>query len=168
MSARASCGLRTAASAALLATLGLLPACSQRSAPSAVETFSAKAAADSLWSGYAHASDEKDPEGFAKLFTEDAVVEFSGAPRVRGRDAIKIFLASHYVDIDPTGLRIEPDEIRVSGDAAIQSGDFEEHFIEKDKEMTEYGRFILVMDRDDKGTWKIRRLMAIADSTTAD
>jgi len=154
--------------AGIAASLAAFSACSRQSAPSAVQTFSAKAAVDSLWSGYAHASDEKDPEGFARLFTEDAVVDYSGAPTVRGRDAIKMFLVSHYVDIDATGLRIEPDEIRVSGSTAIQSGDFEEHFIEKDKEKTEYGRFVLVVEQGDKGVWKIRRLMAIADSVTAD
>ncbi|MGH7680467.1 MAG: nuclear transport factor 2 family protein [Candidatus Eiseniibacteriota bacterium] len=164
MTARASRGIFAAALAALL----LLPACNQHSTPSAVETFSAKAAVDSLWSGYAHASDEKDAEGFAKLFTEDAAVDYSGAPTVRGRDAIKLFLTSHYEKIDPTGLRIEPDEIRVSGETAIQSGAYEERFIEGNKEMTEYGRFVLVAEGDGKGAWKIRRLMAITDSTAAD
>lgn len=158
------------AAAAALAAAGLLSlsACTRQSAPSAVESLTAKAAVDSLWSGYAHASDEKDPEGFAKLFTDDAVVDYSGAPTARGRDAITTFLISLYIDIDPTGLRVEADDTRVSGSTAIQSGVFMEHFIEKDTAKTEYGRFVLVAERGDKGVWKIRRLMAIADSTTAD
>ena len=143
-------------------------ACGRQSAPSAVESLTAKAAVDSLWSGYAHASDEKDPERFAKLFTDDAVVDYSGVPTARGRDAITTFLTSLYIDIDPTGLRIEPDETRVSGSTAVQSGAFQEHYIEKNTAKTEYGRFVLVAERGDKDTWKIRRLMAIVDSTTAD
>jgi uncharacterized protein (TIGR02246 family) len=156
--------------AAVLAAAGLLSfsACTRQSAPSAVESLTAKAAVDSLWSGYAHASDEKDPEGFAKLFTDDAVVDYSGAPTARGRDAIVTFLTSLYIDIDPTGLRIEPDETRVSGSTAVQSGAFQEHFIEKNMAKTEHGRFVLVAERGDKDIWKIRRLVAIVDSTTAD
>lgn len=160
--------LFAAYAAAAFVALTLAPACSQQSAPSAVQSLEAKAAVDSLWAGYAHASDEKDPEGFGPLFTEDAVLDYSGVPTVRGREAIKIFLASLYVDIDPTGLRIEPDDTRVSGSTTVQSGVFMEHFIEKDTEKTEYGRFVLIAERGDGAKWKIRRLMAVADSTTAD
>ena len=152
----------------LAAGLLSLPACTRQSAPSAVESLTAKAAVDSLWSGYAHASDEKDSNGFAKLFTEDAVVDYSGAPTARGRDAITAFLTSLYAHIDPTGLRIEPDETRVSGSTAVQSGVFQEHYIDQNKQRTEYGRFVLVAERGDKDAWKIRRLIAIVDSTTAD
>lgn len=158
------------AAATVLAAMALLslPACTRQSAPSAVESLTAKAAVDSLWSGYAHASDEKDSEGFAKLFTDDAVVDYSGAPTARGRDAITTFLISLYSHIDPTGLRVEPDETKVSGSTAVQSGTFKEHYIDQDKERTEYGRFVLVAERGDKDMWRIHRLVAIVDSTTTD
>ncbi len=152
------------AAAALLS----LPACTRQSAPSAVESLTAKAAVDSLWSDYVHAAKEKDPNGFAKLFTDDAVVDFSGSPTARGRDAIATFLTSLSASIDPTALRVVPDETRVSGSTAIQSGAFQEDYIDQSKQRTEYGRFVMIAEQGDKDTWKIRRLIAIVDSTTAD
>jgi uncharacterized protein (TIGR02246 family) len=150
--------------AAALALL-ILPACTGQRAPSAIQTLEVKAAVDSLWAGYAHASDQKDAAAFGKLFTEDAVLVYSNAATAHGREQIQAFLASRYAGIDPTGLRIEPDETKVSGSVAVQSGDFQERFIEKNVERTNFGRFVLVAEAGTEGSWRIRRLVAIEDST---
>jgi len=150
---------------ALLVILAAVPACRKETTPSAFESLSVKAVIDSLWTGYAHASDTKDAAAFGALFTEDATVTYSGVPTVHGRDAIQAFLVKLYADIDPTGLRVEPDETRVSGTLAVQSGKFQENFNEKGEEKTEYGRYVLVVEKGDGEAWKIRGLTAIADST---
>src|SRR6185295_13789761 len=112
---------------ALLA-LAIIPACGPQTMRSAVGTLEVKAAVDSLWSAYAHASDRKDAGAFGALFTEDAVLVSAGVPTVHGRQAIQERLVSMYADLDPTGLRVEADETRVSGTIAVQSGTFEESF----------------------------------------
>ena len=146
--------------------LALIPACERGTTPSPVTTLEVKAAVDSLWSGYAHASDRKDGTAFGALFVEDATLVYSGAPTARGRDAIQTFLVSLYADVDPTGLRIEPDETRVSGSMAIQSGTFEEDFLEKGRiDRTKYGRYVLVAEQGKDRVWKIRRLVTITDMT---
>ena len=150
---------------AILAILALIPACTKETTPSAVEALEVKAAVDSLWAGYAHASDRKDAAAFGALFTEDATLVFSGATTVRGRGAIQTFLVSLYADVDPTGLRIEPDETKVSGPIAVQSGTFKESFLEKGVSKTEYGRFVLLAEQGKDRGWRIRRLAAMADST---
>jgi len=145
--------------------LALIPACAGQPTPSAFESLAAKAAIDTLWTGYAHASDRKDAAAFGALFTEDATLVYSGAPTVRGRDQIQTFLASLYADVDPTGLRIVPEETRVSGPIAVQSGAFEESFNETGIAKTEYGRYVLLAEQGEGHEWRIKRIVAIADST---
>lgn len=148
-----------------LMVLTLLPACGTQSTRSAVGALEVKAAVDSLWARYAHASDRKEAAAFGALFTEDATLVCSGAPTVHGREAIQTFLISMYADVDPTGLRVEPDETRVTDSIAIQAGKLEESFIEKGVARTMYGRFVLVAELGADKSWRIRRLVGIADST---
>jgi len=148
-----------------LLILALVPACGTQSTRSAVGALEVKAAVDSLWAGYAHASDRKDAAAFGALFTEDATLVCSGAPTVHGREAIQTFLVSMYADVDPTGLRVEPDETRVSEAMAVQAGKLQESFIEKGDPKLMYGRFVLVAELGTDRAWRIRRLVAIADST---
>ena len=152
-------------SLALLILAGI-PACKMRASSSPVATLEVKAAIDSLWAGYAHASDRRDAAAFGALFTEDATLLYSGVPTVRGREAIQTHLASLYSGIDATGLRIVPDETKVSGSMAVQGGTFEESFLQKDKPMMQLGRFTLAAEMEGR-SWKIMRLTAIVDSTVA-
>ncbi len=155
------------APALALLVLALIPACGTQTMRSAVGTLEVKAAVDSLWSGYAHASDRKDAAAFGALFTEDAALVYPGVPTVRGRQAIQERLVSIYAGIDPTGLRVEADETRVSGTIALQSGTFEESFNEKSAAQTRYGRFVLIAEPERERSWKIRRLFVVIDSTVA-
>ena len=146
---------------------GLFSACAPQTSRSPVTTLAIKAAIDSLWTGYAHASDRRDAAAFGALFTEDATLMYSGAPTARGREAIRTYLASLYSGIDATGLRVVPDETRVSGLFAVQGGTFEGTFLQKDKSMMELGRYTLVAEMQPDHAWKIARLTAIVDSTVA-
>ncbi|HKW50834.1 MAG TPA: SgcJ/EcaC family oxidoreductase [Candidatus Eisenbacteria bacterium] len=150
-----------------LICLAVIPACGQQTMRSAVGTLEVKAAVDSLWSGYAHASDRKDAAAFGALFTEDAALVYTGVATVRGRQAVQERLVSMYADIDPTGLRVEADETRVSGTMAIQTGTFEESFNEKSAAKTRFGRFALIAESERERSWKIRRLFVVVDSTVA-
>lgn len=158
-------GAALRAVALLLAIGALIPACAKQTTPSAFEALSVKASIDSLWTAYAHASDRKDADAFGAFFTEDAVLVHTGAATVRGREAIQTFLASRYADIDPTGLKVDAEETKVSGPIAVQSGTFEENFLEKGAERTRYCRYVLLTEQGDDRAWKIRRLAAITDST---
>lgn len=130
----------------------------------ALEISVVKTSIDSLWTMYATASDQRDSIAFESLFTEDAALVFSNAPTVHGRRAIGEFLAKLYAPIDATGFRVVPEELKVSGYLAAQSGTFEERFLQDGVEKTEYGRFVLIAERGSDKSWRIRRLAAIADS----
>ena len=143
----------------------LVSACAREAGPSAFNALSVKASMDSLWTKYATAADRRDSTAFGELFTEDGSLVFDGAPTVRGRDAIRSFLRSLYASIDATGMRVSQEDLQVSGAMAVQSGAFEESFIEGGKEKTEFGRFALIAEQDKGGAWRIRRLVALTDST---
>ena len=130
----------------------------------ALQVSEVKASIDSLWTMYATASDQRDAIAFESLFMEDGVLVFSNAPTVRGRKEIGEFLAELYKPIDATGMRVVPEDLKVSGPLAAQSGTFEERFTEGDAAKTEYGRFVMIAERGSDKTWRIRRLTAIADS----
>jgi uncharacterized protein (TIGR02246 family) len=150
----------------VFAPLLLLPACAKQEAPSAVQALTVRAAIDSLWAGYARASDQKDAAAFGQLFTEDATLARSNAPTVRGREDIQRYLAATYKDVDPTGLRVESEDTMVAGSTAVQTGMIQERFAENGGERTTYGRYVVVASQESDGAWRIRRLFGIADSTT--
>lgn len=148
----------------LLLLLALASGCGPGTQTSAVSVFEAKAAVDSLWEDYAAAARAKDAAAFGKLFVEDAAVDFTGAPTARGREAIAAFLAKLYEGASMTGVRVQADETRAEGSLAVQSGSFEERYIQKGAEHTDYGRYVLVAERGSDRAWRIRRLVALADS----
>ncbi|HEX7077909.1 MAG TPA: nuclear transport factor 2 family protein [Candidatus Eisenbacteria bacterium] len=149
----------------LLLVLAVVPSCGGNNLDTALEAAKAKSAIDSLWTRYAVASDQHDAIGFESLFIEDGTLVYDRAPTVNGRRAIGAFLDSLYRGVDATGLRIVPEDLQVSGTLAAQCGTFEESFNEAGKPKTEYGRFVLIADRGSDQTWRIRRLVALADST---
>ena len=148
-----------------LLILTVAAGCASNDVDSALQAAKAKASIDSLWTRYAVASDQRDAAAFGKLFTEQATLVYSGAATVHGRKEIGDFLALLYTGVDATGLRVTPEELKASGSLAVQSGAFEEHFIEADSQKTEYGRYTLLAERGADKAWLIRRLIAIADST---
>jgi uncharacterized protein (TIGR02246 family) len=147
-----------------LLILALVPSCATNDVDSALQAARAKASIDSLWTRYALASDQRDAAAFAEIFTDDATIVFAGAPSVHGRRAIGDFLAARSKDIDATGLRVLPEELKAAGSLAAQGGTFERRFIEADSQKTEYGRYVLIAERGADKSWRIRRLMGVADS----
>ena len=149
----------------VLAILAFLPSCAGPNLDTAMQAAQAKGSIDSLWSGYAVAADRRDETAFRSLFTDDAILDFSGAPSVTGKSAIASFLRERYTPIDETGFKVTPDDLKASGDLATQGGTFEERFTEADVPKIEYGRYVLVAEKGSDSAWRIRRLMAVADST---
>lgn len=155
--------------ALLLAILvAVVPACgTQGQLDTTVQAATVRASLDSLWSQYAVAADQRDSIAFGALFHDDAVIVFSGAPTISGRSAIEQFLVSLYGPVDVTKLRVTVDDLRVHGPLAVETGTFEESYTEAGAPKVEVGRFTLVAEPDAKKQWRIRRLVALADSVQA-
>ena len=154
----------------LLGLVALAVALASCSATSDLDTASqaanAKAAIDTLWIHYAEAADRRDPILFESIFTEDATVVFSNAATVTGRPAVQEFLSSLYASVDVTNFRVVPEDMKVVGGLAAQSGTFQEEFTEEGQSKVEAGRYTLLAEQASDKSWRIHRLTAIADSTT--
>lgn len=149
----------------LLVLVAFVPACGGPNLDTAMQAAQAKSSLDSLWASYAVAADQRDEIAFESLFSAEAMLDFTGAPTVTGKSAIGAFLKERYTPIDETGFKVTPDDLKASGDLAAQAGTFEERFTEGGVPKIEYGRFVLVAEKGSEGAWRIRRLMAVADST---
>src|SRR5262245_33162108 len=101
-----------------LAAMLLLAACAQQSGH---DTAGDKAALDTTAGGWEKAYNEKNAEGVAALYSEDAQLLPPGAPVVNGRAAIRDFWAN---DIAAAGMpvTIKSDATEVGGDWAWRSG----------------------------------------------
>jgi len=157
--------MRTAALILGLATL--LSACS-RDMDKTIQAASVKESLDSLWTQFAVAAYQRDSLGFGALFQEDAALAFPHAPTVTGRSAIEQFLAAHYRGIDVTAFRVTPEDLTVNGTLAAQAGSYEQEYLEGGAKKTESGRFSLIAEQDPHHAWKIRRLLAMADTVRAE
>jgi hypothetical protein len=154
--------MRFAALCSLL--IVLIPACSNQNMDATIESAGVQATLDTLWTRYADAADRRDSLAFGDLFHPEAALVFSSVPTVMGRVGIQQFLAALYTGVDVTAFRITPQDLRVQGSLAVQSGTFEEDYLESGALKMEVGRFVLVAERGDDKAWRIRRLMAMADS----
>ena len=63
-----------------------------------------------------------------------------------------------------TRFRVVVDDLRVHGPLAVETGAYEEDYSEGGVPKTEVGRFTLIAERDAGKGWRIRRLVALADS----
>jgi uncharacterized protein (TIGR02246 family) len=145
--------------------LAIVPACgTQQQLDTTVQAATVRASLDSLWAQYAVSADQRDSLGFAALFFDDATLVVSNAPTITGRAAIEEFLVTLYTGVDVTALRVVPDDLRVHGPLAVETGTFEEDYTEAGTPKTQVGRFVLIAEPDARRAWKIRRMVAMADS----
>ena len=142
----------------------MAPACGGPSLDTTVQAAAVRTTLDTLWTEYADAADRRDSVAFGGLFLEDAALVFSGAPTVTGRQAIQQFLVGLYSGIDVTRFRVTPDDLRIHGPLAVETGAFEQDYTQEGAPKTEVGRFALIAERGGDKEWRIRRLVALADS----
>jgi len=152
--------------ALILVLAALLSACS-RDMDKTIQAANVKESLDSLWTQFAVAADQRDSLAFGALFEEDAALALPHTPTVTGRSAIEQFLAAHYRGIDVTAFRVTPEDLTVDGTLAAQAGSYEQDYIEGSATKTETGRFTLIAELDTHHAWKIRRLLAMADTVRA-
>lgn len=145
--------------------IAVVPACgTQQQLDTTVQAATVRSSLDSLWAQYAVAADQRDSLGFGALFFDDASLVFSNAPTISGRAGIDEFLVALYTPVDVTALRVIPDDLRVHGPLAVETGSFEEEYTEAGTPKTEAGRFVLIAEPDAKKAWRVRRLVMMADS----
>ena len=138
-------------------------ACSQPSRPSAGE---ATAGIDSLTARLVHAYRSHDPQAYAALYTDTAVFEWPAFNTVRGPTALAAMARANWASLRDMDLRLTVATRRVAPDHATEFGAFEQSWRDSSgARMTEFGRYVSFLVRQENGSWRMDRFFGFEDST---
>jgi ketosteroid isomerase-like protein len=147
-----------------IASLGIAClACVQPSRPSSGE---AAAGIDSLNAALVQAYRSHDPVAYAALYTDTAVFEWPAFNTVRGATALAAMARSNWASLKDMDLRLIVSTRRVAADHATEFGAFEQSWRDSSGgRMTEFGRYVAVLVRQENGSWRMDRFFGFEDST---
>ncbi len=146
---------------ASLAIVGLV--CPKPSASSGRETT---AGIDSLNARLVRAYRSHDPRAYAALFTDTAVFEWPAFNTVRGPADLAEMARSNWASLSDMDLRLIVATRRVAPDHATEFGAFEQSWRDSSgSRMTEFGRYVAVLLRQQDEKWLMDRFFGFEDST---
>ena len=121
---------------------------------------------DSLWAQYATAAVAGDGDAIARLYTDSLYLVESGLPTVRGKAALRSVVKDVLAGVKFHEASIRPELTELAGNHVLQFGTYRDvlQATGQPRQVTA-GRFSAVLQQDSAGTWRISRLIAVADST---
>src|SRR5687768_13376318 len=126
----------------------------------------AHAGIDSLNARLVQAYRTRDPQAYGTLYTDSAVFEWPAFNTIRGRAGMEAMARSNWATLNEMDLRLSVSSRHLAPDHATEFGAFEQSWRDSSGvRMTEFGRYVTVLARDDDGTWRIDRFFGFADST---
>jgi len=138
-------------------------ACAQPSRPTAGE---ATAGIDSLNARIVQAYRSHDPQAYAALYTDTAVFEWPAFNTVRGATALAAMARENWASLRDMDLRLTVATRRVTPDHATEFGAFEQSWRDSGGvRMTEFGRYVAFLLRQQDGSWRMDRFFGFEDST---
>jgi ketosteroid isomerase-like protein len=138
-------------------------ACAQPSRPSAGE---ARAGIDSLNARLVQAYRSHDPQAYAALYTDTAVFEWPAFNTVRGPTELAAMARGNWASLKDMDLRLTVATRRVAPDHATEFGAFEQSWRSSSgARMTEFGRYVAFLLRQEDGSWRMDRFFGFEDST---
>ena len=138
-------------------------ACAQPSRPSAGE---ATAGIDSLNARIVQAYRSHDAQAYAALYTDTAVFEWPAFNTVRGSTALAAMARENWASLKDMDLRLTVATRRVTPDHATEFGAFEQSWRDaRGVRMTEFGRYVAFLLRQQDGSWRMDRFFGFEDST---
>jgi ketosteroid isomerase-like protein len=155
--------MRTSIRVAIVSLCIIGLACATPSPPSAGQ---ASAGIDSLNARLVRAYRDHDPRAYAALYTDTAVFEWPAFNTVRGPDALAAMARSNWASLRDMDLRLTVSTRRVAPDHATEFGAFEQSWRDSSGvRMTEFGRYVALLVRQEDGSWRMDRFFGFADST---
>lgn len=138
-------------------------ACAQPSRRSAGE---ATAGIDSLNARIVQAYRSHDPQAYAALYTDTAVFEWPAFNTVRGPTALAAMARENWASLKDMDLRLTVATRQVAPDHATEFGAFEQSWrASGGVRMTEFGRYVAFLLRQQDGSWRMDRFFGFEDST---
>ncbi len=135
-------------------------------APRTDSASEAYAGIDSLNARVTRAYRDRDPVAYGSLYTDSAVFEWPAFNTVRWRAAMEAMARSNWATLNGMDLRLIVSPRRVEAKHATEFGAFEQSYRDSSgARMTEFGRYVVSLVRDDSAGWRIDRFFGFADST---
>ena len=121
---------------------------------------------DSLWAQYAAAAVAGDVEAIARLYTDSSYVVESGLPTIRGKAELRSVAKDIFASVRFHEAHIRPELTELEGNSVVQFGEYRDVLQPAGKPpQVVFGRFSAVLQQDTSGSWRVSRLIAVADST---
>ena len=121
---------------------------------------------DSVWTKYSAAAVGGDAEALAQLYADGAYVVESGLPTIRGNAALRAVVKEVLGGVRFLESSIRPELTEIAGDRVLQFGTYRDVLQSTGKPAeVVVGRFAAVLLRDGTSSWRVSRLIAVADST---
>lgn len=123
---------------------------------------------DSFWTVYAAAAVAGDVEAIARLYTDSLYLVESGLPTIQGATALRTVVTDIFAGVHFQEATIRPELTEFAGDRVLQFGVYRD-VIQATGQAPQavFGRFSAVFEPDSATTWRLSRLIAVADSTVA-
>ena len=138
-------------------------ACSPWKEPPARE---ANAGIDSLNARIVDAYRRHDPQAYGALYTDTAVFEWPAFNTVKGPAQLAQMARTNWASLADMDLRLSVASRRLGSDHATEFGAFEQSWRDSSgARMTEYGRYVALLVRQNDGRWKMDRFFGFEDST---
>ena len=101
-----------------------------------------------------------DTEGWLEVFTDDAVGMHNTLPALEGKQALRRFAETVHSAFNVEQLDVTVDSVITQGNWALTRGNFVANFVPEDagaenRTNPRQGKYILLWERQDDGTWKI-------------
>ena len=101
-----------------------------------------------------------DIERWLEVFAEDAVGMHNTLPALEGKQALRRFAQTVHSTFNIEQLDVTVDSVTRSGDWVLTRGNYIAHFVLKERNpgaesQPRQGKYILLWERQDDGTWKI-------------
>lgn len=123
---------------------------------------------DSLWAQYAAAAVAGDGDAIVRLYTDSLYLVESGLSTVRGNAALRTVVKDILAGVRFHEATIRPELTELAGDRVLQFGEYRDVLQATGQPpQAVFGRFSAVLQQDTAGSWRVSRLIAVADSTVA-
>lgn len=156
--------MKVSIGAGIVSILLLGAGCSQP--PNQSSDSEASAGIDSLNVRISQAYRDRDPQAYARLYTDTAVFEWPAFNTVRGRAGLEAMVRNSWASLNDMDLELTVSSRRIAPNHATELGAFRQTFRDpKGASMAEYGRYVTALARQPDGTWLIDRFFGFADST---
>ena len=138
-------------------------ACSPPPRPAAGQ---ASVGIDALNARLVQAYRSRDAQAYAALYTDTAVFEWPAFNTVRGHAELAAMARSNWASLRDMDLHLTVSARRVAPDHATEFGAFQQSWRDSSGvRMTEFGRYVAFLVRQEDGSWRMDRFFGFADST---